>query len=277
MDSTFVAFDTETATNNPVSICQIGFVLVQEGIIISEHSYLIQPPGNAFNARNSCIHGIDALTTKDQPTFPVIWDTISLFFINRLLVAHNANFDLNILYSTLDYYNISRPSFNCDCTFKISGLNLKSLTKSLGIEMARHHNALSDAKACALAYISLKQGNRPNPSLITREEPTDIFAGHEKLTGSVLKPNLNIENQDNPFYSKKVVFTGVLQSITREEAAKRIQKMGADIDTGVNKRTDYVIVGQGAGPSKLKKIVDFNSSGSDIKIIGEDEFLSMIK
>ena len=277
MDSTFVAFDTETATNNPASICQIGFVLVQEGTIIGEHSYLIHPPGNEYNARNSCLHGIDALTTNDQPIFPVIWDIISPFFINRLLVAHNVNFDLYILNSTLDYYNISRPAFNCDCTFKISGLNLKSLTKSLGIEMDRHHDALSDAKACAKAYISLKQGNRPDPSLITKDGPTNLFAGHEKLTGGILKPNLDIENPDNPFYSKKVVFTGVLQSITREEAAMRIQQMGADIDTGVNKRTDYVIVGQGAGPSKLKKIEDYNANGSNIRIISEDEFLSIIK
>jgi DNA polymerase III subunit epsilon len=53
--------------------------------------------------------------------------------------------------------------------------------------------------------------------------------------------------------------------------------MGADIDTGVNKRTNFVIVGQGAGPSKLKKIDELNDSGSNIKIIKEDEFLSMIK
>ena len=75
--------------------------------------------------------------------------------------------------------------------------------------MAQHHDALSDAKACAEAYICLKHGKRPDRSLITKEEPIDMFAGHEKLTGSVLKPNLNIENQNNPFYSKKVVFTGV--------------------------------------------------------------------
>jgi BRCT domain type II-containing protein len=53
--------------------------------------------------------------------------------------------------------------------------------------------------------------------------------------------------------------------------------MGADIDTGVNKRTDYVIVGSGAGPAKLRKIADFNSTGSNIKIIKEEDFLLMIK
>jgi DNA polymerase-3 subunit epsilon len=273
----FIAFDTETATNSPESMCQIGFVIVKDGQITLEKSFLIQPPGNEYSARNSCIHGIDALRTKNQPTFPTIWKEIKSYFVNRPLVAHNASFDLNILNSTMDFYNIPRPIFKCDCTFKMSGLNLKALSDSLKIDMTQHHDALSDARTCAKAYLSLKQGNKPDPSLIKETKPSNAFDGHEQLTGSVLKPNLDIENTDNPFYSKKVVFTGVLQTISRNDAAQKIQKMGADIDSGVNKRTDYVIVGHGAGPSKLKKIENFNSTGSNIRIIKEDEFLLMIK
>lgn len=273
----FIAFDTETATNNPASMCQIGFVVVQEGQITHESSFLIQPPGNEYSARHSCIHGIDALSTNSQPTFLAIWDIIKPYFVNQLLVAHNASFDLNILNSTMDFYNIPRLVFKCDCTFRMSGLNLRSLSDSLEIEMAQHHDALSDARTCAKVYISLKQGIKPDPLLIKATKPTDVFAEHEHLSGSVLKPNFDIKNTDNPFYSKKVVFTGVLQTISRTEAAEKIQQMGADIDTGVNKRTDYVIVGHGAGPSKLKNVEKFNSTGSNIKIIREDEFLSMIK
>jgi DNA polymerase-3 subunit epsilon len=272
-----MAFDTETATNNPASICQIGYVVVRDGQITLEKSYLIQPTGNEYSARHSCIHGIDALSTKNQPTFPAIWDIIKPYFANQLLVAHNASFDLNVLNSTIDFYNIPRLVFRCDCTFRMSGLNLRSLSDSLEIEMAQHHDALSDARTCAKVYISLKQGIKPDLRLIKATKPTDIFEGHEHLSGSVLKPNFDINNTDNPFYSKKVVFTGVLQTISRTEAAEKIQQMGADIDTGVNKRTDYVIVGQGAGPSKLNNIEKFNSTGSNIKIIREDEFLSMIK
>lgn len=273
----FTALDIETATNNPISICQIGIVVVKDGLITYEKSYLIQPPGNEYDARHSCIHGIDALKTKDQPPFPMIWESIKPFLANTLIVAHNASFDLNVLNSTLDHFKIPKPIFTCDCTFKISGLNLKALSEALKIDMVKHHDALSDARTCAQVYISLKKGIIPDQRLITTSDNSNPFAGHEKLTGSVLKPNLNIENTNNPLYSKKVVFTGVLQSISREEAADRIQKMGADIDTGVNKKTDFVIVGQGAGPSKLKKIDDLNASGSNIKIIKEDEFLSMIK
>lgn len=48
--------------------------------------------------------------------------------------------------------------------------------------------------------------------------------------------------------------------------------MGADIDRGVTPRTDYVIIGENPGPSKLDKVKTYN-----IKTINEDEFLSMIK
>jgi DNA polymerase III subunit epsilon len=274
---TFTAFDIETANNNSESLCQIGFVTVNDGLILSEKSFLVQPPGNEYEARHSCIHGIDALITKDKPFFPEVWEKIKDTFIGSLLVAHNASFDLNILYSTLDFYNLPRPQFSCDCTYKMSGLKLKALAESLKLNITKHHDALSDAQVCAQCYLFLKQGIKPNHDLLSESEKTNVFAGHEKLTGNILKPDLDVEDTSNPFYSKKVVFTGVLQTITREDAAKRIKFLGADIDTGVNKRTDYVIVGQGAGPSKLKKIHDFNSAGANIKIISETDFLSMIK
>jgi len=274
---TFTAFDTETATNSSASLCQIGFVVVKNGLIHSEKSFLVQPPGNEYDARHSCVHGIDSLRTKDQPKFPEVWEKIKDDFVGSLLVAHNASFDLNILNSTLDHYNLSRPAFDCDCTFKMSGLKLKALSESLRISMTKLHDSLSDAKACAQAYIYLKQGINPDHSLIRESENPNVFASHEKLTGNILKPNLNVENISNPFYSKKVVFTGVLQTMTRDDAAKKVKDLGADIDIGVNKKTDYVIVGQGAGPSKLKKIYDLNSSGSNIRIINENEFLAMIK
>ncbi|HOI87649.1 MAG TPA: exonuclease domain-containing protein, partial [Lentimicrobium sp.] len=271
------AFDTETATSDPVSICQIGFVAVRNGQITLKQSYLIQPPGNAYNARNSCIHGIDACRTGNQPLFPDVWMQIEPYFINTLLVAHNAAFDLKVLNAVLAYYNLNTPEFRCDCTYRMSRLSLKALSESLQIEMERHHDALSDALTCAKAYMLLNQGIVPDLLRIRETAGHDPFAGHTQLSGSILKPDFeNVADKNNPFFAKKVVFTGVLQLLPREEAAGIIQKMGADIDTSVTKRTDYVIVGYGAGPKKLKKIDELNANGSSIRIIQEDEFLSML-
>ncbi len=272
----FVALDVETANNNQTSICQIGYVIVNNGQIVEEKCFLVQPPGNEYEARHSCIHGIDAYQTRNQPTFPEVWNKIKPDLTNRLLVIHNASFDINVLNATLDYYGISKPCFQVECTYRKTELNLKSLAESLQIEMNKHHDALSDARTCALAYIKLFYGETPNHDLISNSK-SDMFAGHERLTGNILKPKSEVANPCNPFFHKKVVFTGVLQTMSRENAACLVQEMGADIDTSINKKTDFVIVGQGAGPSKLKKIDEFNSSGSSIKTLTEVEFLSKIK
>jgi NAD-dependent DNA ligase len=36
--------------------------------------------------------------------------------------------------------------------------------------------------------------------------------------------------------------------MTRDEAANQVKELGAEIDTEINKRTDYVIIGQGTAP-----------------------------
>ena len=53
--------------------------------------------------------------------------------------------------------------------------------------------------------------------------------------------------------------------------------MGADINLSINKKTDIVVVGQGAGPSKMKKIEELKIKGFSIRLIYEDEFISLIK
>lgn len=274
----FIAFDVETANANHSSICQIGYVRVTNNSIIEQGSLLVQPPNNEYSARNSCIHGIDSLATKDKPQFPEIWKQLEKIFCSNLLVAHNATFDISALTSSLEHYNLLVPKFQYDCTYQITNLKLTSLCEALEIELFKHHDAKSDAIACAKAYIKLMNGIKPNHSLIsTSKEVENLFAGHERITGNLLKPDLDVSDKNHLFFNKKVVFTGVLDTISRDEAAKFVKSKGADIDTGISKKTNYVIAGHGAGPSKLKKIEDFNSNGSLIKIINEIELLEIIK
>jgi len=65
--------------------------------------------------------------------------------------------------------------------------------------------------------------------------------------------------------------------MSRYEAANILKNPGAYIDTGITKRTTYVLAGLGAGPAKLKKIDQYNKKGSGIIIIQEEEFLEMIR
>lgn len=59
-------------------------------------------------------------------------------------------------------------------------------------------------------------------------------------------------SMDSVFSGKTVVLTGTLPTLTRDEAAKKLEAQGAKISGSVSKKTDYVIAGESAG-SKLTK------------------------
>ena len=63
----------------------------------------------------------------------------------------------------------------------------------------------------------------------------------------------------------------------RNELGKRLQSLGADINTAISGKTTVVVMGIGAGPSKIKKIEDWRSKGHDIRIIYEEELRQILK
>lgn len=150
--SKFTAIDFETAHAKNWSICQVGLVTVEDGIITKEVDILVQPPGNSYHWGNSRVHGINKKKTLNAPFFNEIWHEIEPFIANQNIVAHNAPFDRSCLRSVLTFYNFPIPDFEPHCTVKIYKRNLKFLCDLYGIEI-NHHDALSDARACAQLYI----------------------------------------------------------------------------------------------------------------------------
>lgn len=277
----FTAIDFETAQHARWSICQVGLVRVENAKIIATYSCFVKPPDNQYLKWNTAIHGISSVITKESPLFPEIWDKIKGFIENQLVVAHNVSFDANCLEQTLRFYNLEIPDFRIDCTYRKTGVSLELACQGFEINLERHHDALQDALACAEIYMRLAKGQIPDcsklKSVAKKGKFGFNFSGHERIKGELLRPSLGVTNTCSAFFGKKVVFTGVLFSIQREEAARIIKDLGADVDTGVTPKTNYVIVGSEPGPSKLRKIEKYNKEGSSISIIYEEEFLKMIQ
>ncbi|MBB3114208.1 DNA ligase (NAD+) [Paenibacillus phyllosphaerae] len=76
---------------------------------------------------------------------------------------------------------------------------------------------------------------------------------------------------DSIFSGKTVVLTGTLTAMGRDEAAKKLEALGAKISGSVSKKTDIVVAGESAG-SKLTKARDLGITVID----DENEFIRLL-
>ncbi len=151
----FTAIDFETAQGDRTSICQIGLIRVEDGIIVKELSLLVQPPNNYYWPRFIEIHGITPSKTAKSPTFDQVWHIIKPYIEDQIVVAHNGfSFDFPVLSKTLEYYDLFEPRYEKQCTYRFYKKNLKDLCTLHNISL-NHHDALSDARACAELFLKI--------------------------------------------------------------------------------------------------------------------------
>jgi DNA polymerase-3 subunit epsilon len=160
--TTFVAIDFETANTSPDSACAIGLVVVQGNRIARREHYLIRPPDRQFVF--TYLHGIAWKDVRDAPTFHELWPTLEALTAGAdFLAAHNASFDRRVLDSCCRTYRLSRSAREFVCTVKLArtlwGLyptRLPDVCRHLNIPL-RHHQADSDAEACARIVIAARK------------------------------------------------------------------------------------------------------------------------
>ena len=95
----------------------------------------------------------------------------------------------------------------------------------------------------------------------------------KKISAELKQMKTDVEDTSHFFYQKKVVITGSFEKFPfREDMAKLLHNVGADVNSGISRKTDYVIVGENAGPKKLEKIAELG-----IETIDEKRFLEIFK
>ncbi len=107
---------------------------------------------------------------------------------------------------------------------------------------------------------------------------TQFFAHKEnqKVLTELKEAGFKIENpyagqQEKPLEGLKFVFTGALDSFTRDEAKKAVQRLGGRATSSVSSETDYIVAGKDPG-SKLEKARD-----EGVEILDEGTFKELLK
>ncbi|MBP7760542.1 NAD-dependent DNA ligase LigA [Candidatus Saccharibacteria bacterium] len=79
------------------------------------------------------------------------------------------------------------------------------------------------------------------------------------------------EAKSGKLAGQNFVITGMLESMSRDEAADRIRALGGTFQTSVGKDTTYLVAGGKVGASKLKKAESYGT-----RVINEEKFLEML-
>ena len=101
-------------------------------------------------------------------------------------------------------------------------------------------------------------------------EPHNV-AVWEDLLAEVSPPPYVVETKDSAVAGKTVVFTGALETMSRDEAKAQAERLGAKAAGSVSAKTDLVVAGPGAG-SKLKKAQELG-----IEVIDEAGWAEIVR
>ena len=158
----FHAIDVETANRKRSSICQIGVVLIEDGRIVREKGWLVNPR-EPFEEVNTRVHGLKGTHVENEPTWKDTGMRIAAILEGSIVVSHTG-FDRRAVEQAnrkqgigtlaarwVDSAKMAQKTWPDQ--FGTKGYGLAEVAGYLGIRF-KHHDAVEDARAAAL--IALK-------------------------------------------------------------------------------------------------------------------------
>ncbi|MBP3910111.1 MAG: 3'-5' exoribonuclease [Niameybacter sp.] len=306
----FTAIDFETANEKRNSPCSLGITVVEKGQIILEKYWLIRPKEMRFSPMNIWIHGIREGDVRNALEFDALWEEIRPFLEDRLVVAHNAAFDISVLRQTLTLYGIPFPTFDYCCTMVMSrhfysyleNAKLNTVNQHLGYSFT-HHHAGADASACANILMNIsKELQLHDINAIAAAvgfKLGKLFPGGYNACGTngggVTSQNiynasaqhkLDYYSCTTDFFKDKIVaFTGSLSSLSRSEAISLVERCGGDYSPSVTLKTSIVVTGMknvhmltpAQMSTKLRRAMMLIERGQKIVFLNEDDFLELMR
>ena len=160
LEGEFVVFDTETTGLNAQTerLTEIGAVVLKNGEITEEYDEFVNPE-KPIPPKITELTGITDSMVADAPTEKEALERFFAFAKGRILIAHNANFDMGFLAAAA-----ARHGLSCDFTYidtlpivrtlfpTLRNHKLDTVVKHLKLGDFNHHRACDDAKILGLVF-----------------------------------------------------------------------------------------------------------------------------
>ncbi len=163
LDGEFIVFDFETTGFSPINyrITEIGAVFIRAGEIVDTFSSLVNPQ-MPIPARVVEVTGITDEMVKDAPCESEIMPKFFDFIGDRLLVAHNAPFDMSFARAAALRLGVTLSNPYCDTVPMARALvpdiknhKLDTVAEALDLGDFNHHRAVDDATVLAHIFTKL--------------------------------------------------------------------------------------------------------------------------
>ena len=133
--------------------CQIGLVVVHNGIIEENICELIKTPGNKYDQSKTKRFGITPDDTATARSFRQVWDDIKVHFDGQFIVAFDGKESLTALHNSFKKYDIEEPEIIgyysiCNNTYK----TLNKAAASYGINLSSFHTCMDIAVFSTIIY-----------------------------------------------------------------------------------------------------------------------------
>ncbi len=285
----YVVLDLETTGLDPAfdEIIEIAAIKYSNGEKISEFTTLVKPE-NIIDEYITELTGITNEMVKDAPKIEKVLPELINFLGDSVIIAHNANFDVNFIYDNcasclnkpfsndfIDTMRISRR------LFKDIRHRLIDLANEFEISVDVQHRATADCEITQKVYEYMR--NHCNENCI--DLTALLKSSHGKSFDLAdFKPETEEFDSSHPIYGMAVCFTGTLEKFQRKEALQIVTNLGGIPSDSVTKNTNILVLGNNdycssikdGKSNKQKKAEELILKGHDLIVISEKTFYDML-
>lgn len=153
----------------------------------------------------------------------------------------------------------------------ILGLGIRHVGSQTAIDLANKFHSIDALKKATIEQLEQVDGigKVVAESLVAWFSDEDNVVLLDKFEEVGVQPHF--EKKSGKLAGLSFVVTGSLESMSRDEAADRIRRLGGTFQTSVAKDTTYLVAGGKVGASKLKKAESYGT-----KVINESKLLELL-